>query len=103
VPAATWSVATGAFAAGPARGWVFALRDGLDGKLVRLKPTGIGFAKILDHGLDIVRPPFGWPAPGPRSRHRRRRYREDGAGRLPPGGASTPARLAAGGGFEPCG
>jgi len=62
VLAATWFFATGAFAAGLLCGWVFAVLDSVDGKLARVTLTDSRFGKILDHGLDIVHPPFWWLA-----------------------------------------
>jgi len=59
---ATWLFATGAFAAGLVCGWVMGVLDSVDGKLARVTLTDGRFGEVLDHGLDILHPPFWWLA-----------------------------------------
>ena len=58
VLAATWLFAHGAFASGLACGWVMTLLDTVDGKLARVTVQSSKLGHWLDHGMDIVHPPF---------------------------------------------
>lgn len=58
VLAATWLFAHGAFASGLACGWVMTLLDTVDGKLARVTVQSSRVGHWLDHGMDIVHPPF---------------------------------------------
>ena len=58
VLAATWLFAHGAFASGLLCGWVMTLLDTVDGKLARVTVQSSKLGHWLDHGIDIVHPPF---------------------------------------------
>lgn len=58
VLAATWLFAHGAFASGLLCGWVMTLLDTVDGKLARVTVQSSRVGHWLDHGMDIVHPPF---------------------------------------------
>lgn len=58
VLAATWLFAHGAFASGLVCGWVMTLLDTVDGKLARVTVQSSKLGHWLDHGMDIVHPPF---------------------------------------------
>ena len=48
----------GFFLAGLASGWLMTLLDTVDGKLARVTLKSSRLGHILDHGMDIVHPPF---------------------------------------------
>lgn len=48
----------GHFAAGLVCGWVMTLLDTVDGKLARVTVSSSRLGHVLDHGMDIVHPPF---------------------------------------------
>ena len=50
--------AYGYFAAGLLCGWIMTLLDTVDGKLARVTVQSSRLGHVLDHGLDIVHPPF---------------------------------------------
>ena len=52
----------GLFAAGLVCGWIMALLDTVDGKMARVGGTASKFGEILDHGIDLVHPPFWYLA-----------------------------------------
>ncbi len=54
----------GAFAAGLLSAWVMTFLDTVDGKLARVTLTSSKLGDVLDHGLDLVHPPFWWAAWG---------------------------------------
>jgi len=58
VLAATWLFAHGAFASGLLCGWVMTFLDTVDGKLARVTVQSSRLGHWLDHGMDIVHPPF---------------------------------------------
>ncbi len=58
VLAATWLFAHGAFASGLLCGWVMTLLDTVDGKLARVTVQSSKVGHWLDHGMDIIHPPF---------------------------------------------
>jgi phosphatidylglycerophosphate synthase len=58
VLAATWLFAHGAFVSGLACGWLMTLLDTVDGKLARVTVQSSKLGHWLDHGMDIVHPPF---------------------------------------------
>jgi phosphatidylglycerophosphate synthase len=62
--AAFWLFAEGAFAAGLVAAWLMTFLDTVDGKLARLTLTYSRLGDVLDHGLDLVHPPFWWWAWG---------------------------------------
>jgi hypothetical protein len=64
VLAATYAFYQGAYAVGLACGWVMTLLDTVDGKLARVTVASSRFGHFLDHGIDIVHPPFWYLAWG---------------------------------------
>ncbi len=54
----------GFFAIGLLMGWFMTFLDTVDGKLARVTVTSSKFGDVLDHGLDIVHPPFWYLAWG---------------------------------------
>lgn len=57
---ATWLFWEGHYWAGMAAGLVFMVFDTVDGKLARCTITSSKWGHILDHGMDLVHPPFWW-------------------------------------------
>ncbi len=45
-------------------GLVFMVLDTVDGKLARCTITSTGWGEVLDHGIDLIHPPFWWWAWG---------------------------------------
>lgn len=64
VLAATFAFYRGAFALGLACGWIMTLLDTVDGKLARVSVASSRLGHVLDHGIDIVHPPFWYVAWG---------------------------------------
>jgi len=54
----------GEFAAGLACAWMMTFLDTVDGKLARVTLTTSKLGDVLDHGLDLIHPPFWWAAWG---------------------------------------
>lgn len=54
----------GAFGWGLAAGWLMTFLDTVDGKLARVTVTSSRFGDVLDHGLDLIHPPFWYLAWG---------------------------------------
>lgn len=52
----------GWFATGLALAWLMTFLDTVDGKLARVTLTSSKLGNVLDHGLDLVHPPFWWYA-----------------------------------------
>lgn len=52
----------GYFASGLAAGWTMTLLDTIDGKLARVTMTSSRFGHLLDHGIDLIHPPFWYVA-----------------------------------------
>lgn len=50
----------GQFGWGLLAAWVMTFLDTVDGKLARVSLTSSSFGNILDHGIDLVHPPFWW-------------------------------------------
>jgi phosphatidylglycerophosphate synthase len=50
--------ANGQLALGLAAGWVMTFLDTVDGKLARVTIRSSRFGHVLDHGMDLVHPPF---------------------------------------------
>jgi len=50
--------ANGQFALGLASGWVMTFLDTVDGKLARVTIRASRFGHLLDHGMDLIHPPF---------------------------------------------
>lgn len=58
VIAATILFAKGAFLSGLVCGWIMTLLDTVDGKLARVTVQSSRIGHVLDHGMDIIHPPF---------------------------------------------
>jgi phosphatidylglycerophosphate synthase len=61
---ATFLFAGGHYWAGVAAGFGFMVLDTVDGKLARCTITSSKWGNILDHGVDLIHPPFWWYAWG---------------------------------------
>lgn len=57
---AFWEFWNGHFAVGLIAAWVMTFLDTVDGKLARVTLTSSTFGDILDHGIDLIHPPFWW-------------------------------------------
>lgn len=55
-----WLFWKGHFAWGLAAGWMMTFLDTVDGKLARTTLTSSSFGNVLDHGIDLIHPPFWW-------------------------------------------
>lgn len=55
---ACWLFYTGSYALGLLLGWVMTFLDTVDGKLARVTITSSKIGHVLDHGMDIIHPPF---------------------------------------------
>lgn len=55
---ATLCFAAGWFVSGLALGWIMTLLDTVDGKLARVTVQSSRLGHALDHGMDIIHPPF---------------------------------------------
>jgi len=54
--------AAGGYALGLAAAWGMALLDTVDGKMARVSFASSTFGELLDHGIDLVHPPFWYVA-----------------------------------------
>jgi phosphatidylglycerophosphate synthase len=61
---ATWLFHEGRYWPGLAAGLVFMVLDTVDGKLARCTITSSKIGEAIDHGIDLVHPPFWWWAWG---------------------------------------
>lgn len=61
---ATWLFYRGWYWPGLAAGLVFMVLDTVDGKLARCTITSSKIGEAIDHGIDLVHPPFWWWAWG---------------------------------------
>jgi phosphatidylglycerophosphate synthase len=61
---AFWWFWQGQWALGLAAGWFMTFLDTVDGKLARVTLTSSKFGNALDHGIDLVHPPFWYLAWG---------------------------------------
>ncbi len=61
---ALWAFAEGQYVAGLICGWIMTWLDTVDGKLARVTVQSSRIGHILDHGMDIVHPPFWYWAWG---------------------------------------
>jgi phosphatidylglycerophosphate synthase len=61
---ATWEFAEGRFGTGLLLAWLMTFLDTVDGKLARVTVRSSTFGHFLDHGLDVVHPPFWYLAWG---------------------------------------
>jgi phosphatidylglycerophosphate synthase len=59
---AFWWFWQGQWALGLAAGWLMTFLDTVDGKLARVTLTSSKFGNALDHGIDLVHPPFWYIA-----------------------------------------
>jgi phosphatidylglycerophosphate synthase len=59
---AFWLFLTGQFAAGLVAAWLMTFLDTVDGKLARVTLTSTRTGDILDHGVDLIHPPFWYLA-----------------------------------------
>jgi len=59
---ALWAFAAGAFGWGLLAAWFMAFLDTVDGKLARVTLTATGMGHYLDHGMDVIHPPFWYVA-----------------------------------------
>jgi phosphatidylserine synthase len=62
--AAALLFAGGAFGAGLVCAWAMTFLDTVDGKLARVTLASSRIGDVMDHGLDLVHPPFWWWAWG---------------------------------------
>jgi phosphatidylglycerophosphate synthase len=61
---ATWLFHQGWYWPGLAAGLVFMVLDTVDGKLARCTVTSSKIGEAIDHGIDLIHPPFWWWAWG---------------------------------------
>ena len=59
---ATWLFIQGQFGLGLVGAWLMTFLDTVDGKLARVTLTSSRIGHVLDHGLDLVHPPFWYAA-----------------------------------------
>lgn len=52
----------GNFLLGLVPAWIMTFLDTVDGKLARVTMTSSKFGDVLDHGIDLIHPPFWWIA-----------------------------------------
>ena len=57
---AFWAFWNGHYWLGTATGFVFMVLDTVDGKLARCTGQSSRWGDILDHGVDLIHPPFWW-------------------------------------------
>ena len=62
VGVATWLFIQGQFGPGLVCAWLMTFLDTVDGKLARVTCTSSRMGHVLDHGLDLVHPPFWYLA-----------------------------------------
>jgi len=55
-----WLFWQGAFGPGLLAAWAMTFLDTVDGKLARVTLTSSRLGDVLDHGIDLVHPPFWW-------------------------------------------
>ena len=58
--AATVAFAFGQYGIGLGLGLVFMVLDTVDGKLARVTGASSKWGEVLDHGIDLIHPPFWW-------------------------------------------
>jgi phosphatidylglycerophosphate synthase len=58
----TWLFARGHFGVGLVTAWLMTFLDTVDGKLARVTLTSSRLGHVLDHGLDLLHPPFWYLA-----------------------------------------
>ncbi len=57
---ALWLFWTGHYGWGLVAAWIMTFLDTVDGKLARVTMTYSKFGDVLDHGIDLIHPPFWW-------------------------------------------
>jgi phosphatidylglycerophosphate synthase len=57
---ATYLFAQGMYWSGFVSGFIFMVLDTVDGKLARCTITSSKWGNVIDHGVDLVHPPFWW-------------------------------------------
>jgi phosphatidylglycerophosphate synthase len=57
---ATYLFAQGLYWTGMLSGFIFMVLDTVDGKLARCTITSSKWGNVIDHGVDLVHPPFWW-------------------------------------------
>ena len=57
---AFWLFWTGQFGIGLVVAWVMTFLDTVDGKLARVTVASSRMGDVLDHGIDLIHPPFWW-------------------------------------------
>jgi phosphatidylglycerophosphate synthase len=62
--AAFWLFLEGAYVSGLIAAWLMTFLDTVDGKLARTTLTSSKWGDVLDHGMDLVHPPFWYVAWG---------------------------------------
>jgi phosphatidylglycerophosphate synthase len=62
--AAAWLFLEGRFGLGLVAAWAMTFLDTVDGKLARVTLTSSPLGNVLDHGLDLIHPPFWYLAWG---------------------------------------
>lgn len=55
---AGWCFYEGAFLTGLAAGWIMTFLDTVDGKLARVTVQSSKIGNVMDHGMDLIHPPF---------------------------------------------
>ena len=60
--AATFLFANGHYWTGMLAGFIFMVLDTVDGKLARCTITSSAIGNVIDHGVDLIHPPFWWYA-----------------------------------------
>jgi len=55
-----WLFWTGQFGAGLVTAWAMTFLDTVDGKLARVTVSASKLGDVLDHGIDLIHPPFWW-------------------------------------------
>jgi phosphatidylglycerophosphate synthase len=58
--AAFWFFWQGQFGLGLVCAWIMTFLDTVDGKLARVTLTSSKIGNVLDHGIDLIHPPFWW-------------------------------------------
>ena len=61
---ALWAFSQGQYVEGLIAGWIFTFFDTVDGKLARVSFTSSKIGNVLDHGTDLIHPPFWYVAWG---------------------------------------
>lgn len=59
---ALWAFWNGHYLSGLVAAWIMTFLDTVDGKLARVTMTSSEFGNVLDHGIDLIHPPFWWLA-----------------------------------------